>query len=81
MITKINHNIDDMAVYLYYRKSIDKMVLVNTEPDKDWKRLGKDHTSELYLTESIIFDRPIMSLEPDTKQNLVKWAIKIDTRD
>jgi len=72
-----------MSVYLYYRKSIDKMVLVNTEPSEDWKKYKTVPTwCELYITEPIIFDRPLMSLVPrGAEQKLVAWAIKIDTRD
>jgi len=82
MIKKTSHNIGKiMGVFLYYRKSIDKMILVNTTPSEEWKKYGRDHTCELYLTEPIIFDRPIMSLEPEDKQDLVKWALRIDTRD
>lgn len=72
-----------MSILLYYRKSIDKMVLVNTKPSEEWK---KNKTvpkwCELYITEPIIFDRPIMSLIPrGSEQNIVAWALKIDTMD
>jgi len=66
-------------IYLYYRKSIDKMVLVNTEPDKDWNSLGRDHTCELYLKEPPIFDRPLITLmKRGDCQKLVAYALRID---
>ena len=59
------------------------MVLVNTEPSEDWiKYKTVPQHCELYITEPIIFDRPMMSLVPrGHEQDLVAWAIKIDTRD
>jgi len=69
-------------IYLYYRKSIDKMILVNTEPDKDWSKIGRDHTCELYLEDPPIFDRPLITLlRKGPEQDLVAYALRIDPDD
>lgn len=67
-------------IFLYYRKSEDIMVLVNTEPDSDWKKLGRDNTCEIYLkNKQIDFDWANLSLLPAGKeQNLVSYALRIN---
>jgi len=72
-----------MGVFLYYRKSIDKMILVNTTPSEEWKKYGRDHTCELYIeTLPIIFDKAIMTLKRrEREQPTVRYALEIDTRD
>jgi len=72
-------------IYLYYRASIDQMILCNTEPSQEWKDITKlpDHQCELYLpTEKIEFHRANLTLVPKGKeQSLVSYALRINQCD
>jgi len=69
-------------IYLYYRKSIDKMLLADTSPDPDWEKNSRDarHQCELYLPKkNIVFKNAFLTLVPAGKeQTLVAYALRVD---
>lgn len=68
-----------MTLWLYYRKSIDKMVLLNDDPCTDWKEVSRDKDSELYLGGSVTFTCHRGQLvKRGEGQDLVAWAHRID---
>jgi len=71
-----------MTVWLYYRKSIDKMVLLNDDPSKFWKDDTRDHTCEIYIKDKITFNNLIGSLVREGEgQEMVAYALRIDPGD
>ena len=58
------------------------MILVNTEPDPDWHKIGRDHTCEIYLKkkDQVEFNWANLSLVPAGKeQSLVSYALRVNT--
>lgn len=68
-----------MTLWLYYRKSIDKMVLLNDEPSEEWKVGSRDHTCELYIRGNVQYENFCGTLvKKGTKgQNYVAYALQI----
>lgn len=66
-------------LYFYYRKSIDKMILCNTDPSDEWKENGRGGHCELYIEGEISFKNAFAKLIPEgEKQNLVRYAMLIE---
>ena len=52
------------------------MIMVDTEPEEDWKKNHKGNACELQIHGDIIFDKAMCTLTRD--QDLVKYALRID---
>jgi len=63
-------------IYIYYRKSDDLMIMVDTEPEEDWKKNARQETCEFQIKGDIIFDKAMCTLTRD--QDLVSYALRID---
>ncbi len=68
-----------MTLWLYYRKTIDKMVLLNDDPSEEWKEKGRDHTCELYVNGQVeIIQGSATLVSSGPEQRLVRYALRLE---
>lgn len=71
-----------MTLWLYYRKSIDKMVLLNDNPSKEWSDNSREKNCELYVGGKVSFQGLHGRLiKRGHGQDLVSYAMGIEPGD